>query len=87
MTTTATIRVPATTANLGAGFDCIGAALSLYNEFTLTAIDASRRASFDPERLAITVADWKLIELIPMRAILPIKLFSNCMRGSIAPRQ
>ena len=34
------IRVPATTANLGAGFDCIGAALSLYNEFTLTAIDA-----------------------------------------------
>ncbi len=38
--TTATIRVPATTANLGAGFDCIGAALSLYNEFTLTAIEA-----------------------------------------------
>ncbi len=27
------VRVPATTANLGAGFDCIGAALSLYNEF------------------------------------------------------
>jgi homoserine kinase len=39
MTNTATIRVPATTANLGAGFDCIGAALSLYNEFTFTAID------------------------------------------------
>jgi homoserine kinase len=38
--TTAKIRVPATTANLGAGFDCIGAALSLYNEFTLTEIDA-----------------------------------------------
>jgi homoserine kinase len=33
------IRVPATTANLGAGFDCIGAALSLYNEFTFTAIE------------------------------------------------
>ena len=27
------IIVPATTANLGVGFDCIGAALSLYNEF------------------------------------------------------
>jgi homoserine kinase len=40
MTTTGIIRVPATTANLGAGFDCIGAALSLYNEFTLTAIDS-----------------------------------------------
>jgi homoserine kinase len=38
MTTTVAIRVPATTANLGAGFDCIGAALSLYNEFKLTTI-------------------------------------------------
>ena len=29
----AIVTVPATTANLGAGFDCIGAALSLYNRF------------------------------------------------------
>ncbi len=28
-----TVTVPATTANLGPGFDCIGAALSLYNRF------------------------------------------------------
>lgn len=27
------IRVPATSANLGAGFDCLGVALSLFNEF------------------------------------------------------
>lgn len=27
------VKVPATTANLGAGFDCIGAALEFYNEF------------------------------------------------------
>ena len=35
---TVTVTVPATTANLGPGFDCLGAALSLYNrfEFTLT---------------------------------------------------
>jgi homoserine kinase len=33
------IRVPATTANLGAGFDCIGAALSMYNNFTFTPIE------------------------------------------------
>ena len=39
MITTATIRVPATTANLGSGFDCIGAALSLYNECRVTEID------------------------------------------------
>jgi homoserine kinase len=38
MTNAVTIRVPATTANLGAGFDCIGAALSLYNEFKLRKI-------------------------------------------------
>jgi homoserine kinase len=36
---TTTIRVPATTANLGAGFDCIGAALSLYNEFTFSLVE------------------------------------------------
>ncbi len=30
------ITVPATTANLGSGFDCIGAALSLYNHFTFS---------------------------------------------------
>lgn len=30
------ITVPATTANLGAGFDCIGAALTLYNQFRFT---------------------------------------------------
>jgi homoserine kinase len=37
---TTTVRVPATTANLGAGFDCIGAALTLYNEFTFTAVES-----------------------------------------------
>lgn len=30
------VTVPATTANLGPGFDCIGAALTLYNEFRFT---------------------------------------------------
>lgn len=30
-----TVRVPATSANLGAGFDCLGLALALYNEITL----------------------------------------------------
>jgi homoserine kinase len=30
------IQVPATTANLGPGFDCLGAALTLYNQFQFT---------------------------------------------------
>ena len=34
-----TVTVPATTANLGPGFDCIGAALTLYNKFKFTALD------------------------------------------------
>ena len=37
---TVTVRVPATTANLGPGFDCIGAALTLYNQFKFTRLEA-----------------------------------------------
>ncbi|WP_299486736.1 homoserine kinase [Acaryochloris sp. IP29b_bin.137] len=35
-TPTLTIQVPATTANIGPGFDCLGAALSLHNRFQFT---------------------------------------------------
>ena len=35
-TAAVSVTVPATTANLGPGFDCLGAALSLYNCFRLT---------------------------------------------------
>jgi homoserine kinase len=38
-----TVRVPATTANLGAGFDCLGAALTLYNEFQFSQIESGLR--------------------------------------------
>lgn len=34
-----TVTVPATTANLGPGFDCIGAALTLYNKFKFTRLE------------------------------------------------
>ncbi|MEH2255161.1 homoserine kinase [Nostoc sp.] len=34
-----TVTVPATTANLGPGFDCIGAALKLYNKFKFTRLE------------------------------------------------
>lgn len=36
------VRVPATTANLGPGFDCLGMALSLYNELEFEISDAGR---------------------------------------------
>lgn len=35
-----TVNVPATTANLGPGFDCIGAALTIYNQFQFTRLAA-----------------------------------------------
>jgi len=34
------VKVPATTANLGPGFDCIGMALKLYNEFKFTVLNS-----------------------------------------------
>lgn len=34
------VSVPATTANIGPGFDCLGAALGLYNRLTLTPLDS-----------------------------------------------
>lgn len=39
LTSTVTVTVPATTANLGPGFDCIGAALTLYNQFKFISLD------------------------------------------------
>jgi homoserine kinase len=36
MTHSVSVSVPATTANLGPGFDCIGVALTLYNQFKFT---------------------------------------------------
>lgn len=47
---TVTVSVPATTANLGPGFDCIGAALTLYNQFKFTRLEANAAT-----RLSITV--------------------------------
>lgn len=35
------IQVPATTANIGPGFDCLGAALTRYNQFQFTALEES----------------------------------------------
>jgi homoserine kinase len=38
MISSATIRVPASTSNLGPGFDCLGVALRLYNHVTITRV-------------------------------------------------
>lgn len=38
-----TVRVPATTANLGPGFDCVGCALSLFNSYTFETAESGLR--------------------------------------------
>ena len=44
------VRVPATTANLGSGFDILGLALQLYNVFTLTSTsEPGWRVSLPPD--------------------------------------
>lgn len=51
LVSTVTVTVPATTANLGPGFDCIGAALTLYNQFKFTRLDltAEKAAETHPQ--------------------------------------
>lgn len=46
---TATVRVPATSANLGPGFDACGLALAWYDELTVTVIDAGVRVEVTGE--------------------------------------
>ncbi len=41
------VRVPATTSNLGPGFDVLGMALKLYNELELTCMPGSGKVDFD----------------------------------------
>ena len=38
-----TVIVPGTTANIGVGFDCLGAALTIYNQFQFTPLDESEQ--------------------------------------------
>ena len=39
MPASVTIRVPGSTSNIGPGFDCLGIALALHNELTVTRTD------------------------------------------------
>ncbi|HUM71841.1 MAG TPA: homoserine kinase, partial [Chloroflexota bacterium] len=46
--TQVTVTIPATSANLGPGFDCLGLALALHNRITFTAISAALSAGVPP---------------------------------------
>jgi homoserine kinase len=51
------VNVPATTANLGPGFDCIGAALTLYNEFRFT-----KDAGTESPKISVTGAEAQRVD-------------------------
>lgn len=51
------IKVPATTANLGPGFDCLGVALGLYNEFEFEKIDEGLEILVEGEAIDIIPRD------------------------------
>lgn len=90
----ATITVPATTANLGPGFDCIGAALTLYNKFkftrhsqgrgviTVTGAEAERVVSDESNLLyQAFVKFYEYIELSPPFVQIDITLGVPLARG------
>ncbi len=52
-----TVRVPATSANLGPGFDCLGLALELSGVISLEALSGSRSPNKGLERLVIEAAE------------------------------
>jgi len=57
MSTSVNVTVPATT-KLGTGFDCIGAALTLYNRFKFTRLTQVAR----PVSITVTGAEAQLVK-------------------------
>ncbi|MEH2152270.1 homoserine kinase [Nostoc sp.] len=91
---TITVTVPATTANLGPGFDCIGAALKLYNEFKFTRLEEggltihvtgteAKRVQTDENNLLYQafVKFYQHIEQTPPTVKIEIKLGVPLARG------
>jgi homoserine kinase len=69
MTTTVSIAVPGTTANIGPGFDCLGAALTLHNQF------AFALGTDDDSPLQISVTGTEADRVIPDRDNLAYQAF------------
>jgi homoserine kinase len=74
--TSVTVRVPATTANIGPGFDCLGAALNLYNTFEFSIVN-------DEDEAQITVSGVDAKRVSTDSGNLAYRAFSN-LYGAIA---
>ncbi|WP_372502889.1 homoserine kinase [Hamadaea flava] len=62
-----TVRVPATSANLGPGFDALGVALTLYDEVTATVVDGPTRVEITGEGAGELPADESHLVVRSMR--------------------
>ena len=62
--TAITVRVPATSANLGAGFDCLGLALDVFASITVTFSDAEQPPTEDVgEKMVLTAIRQTYVRL------------------------
>jgi homoserine kinase len=79
-TLTFDVTVPATTANIGPGFDCLGAALTRYNHFQFTALDESAADS-----LQILVEGAEAKQVATDTSNLVYKAFSSYFQNQSVP--
>ncbi len=84
--TAVTVTVPATTANLGPGFDCLGAALTLYNQFTFRLLSQAEIAA-NPNLLIQIAGAATAAQITPDRSNLVYQAFCHYYHhvGQIPP--
>jgi homoserine kinase len=70
---TVTVRAPATTANLGAGFDCAGAALDLWNELRVSDADGAPLVTIEGEGAEELAHDGNHLALRAFALVAPLE--------------
>jgi len=86
-----TVRVPATSANLGPGFDCLGIAFKLYNWFTFTWENSDQPVSYEEQIKWLatrTVGQMPMLESYVQycrlfEVDLPIPTNVTCIKGDV----
>lgn len=88
MSCNVTVTVPATTANLGPGFDSLGMALDLWNQFELTIVPSAKgRERKEGLRLVDVVVEGEGAEALPLDADnLVFKAFLAGFEGEQPPQ-
>ncbi|MBE2200865.1 MAG: homoserine kinase [Anaerolinea sp.] len=81
------MTIPATTANLGPGFDCLGLALGLYNTVTMTAVDPTSvgPTDVDTDELRIT-AVGEGADQLPTDATNLVYRAADCLFNKVGKR-